>query len=229
MRYALVLSGGTGTRLGGDIPKQYIEVAGIPVIMYSIITLQQSPYIDAICIVAAKEWQSTLNGWIREHSIEKFIGFAPAGESRQHSIMNGLEAVAGCGAEDESVVLIHDAARPNLSSELIARCMEKCKESDCVLPVIPVKDTIYLSEDGKCITSLLDRDKLVAGQAPEAFKFGTYYRINKKLTVEELGKIRGSSEIAFKNGLEVAIVEGDENNYKITTMTDLEKFVDQHR
>ena len=227
MNYAIVLSGGTGVRLGGDIPKQYIEVDDMPVIMYCLNTLQKSSCIDGICIVAALEWQGFLKEWFDKCGIVKFMGFAPAGASRQHSIMNGLEFLKEQGAAGSAPVLIHDAARPNLSLELIERCMSACTEADGVLPVIPVKDTIYLSEDGKSITSLLNRDQLFAGQAPEAFIFGKYYDVNKALTDEELGQVRGTSEIAHKMGLKVALVEGDENNYKITTSVDLEKFIDQ--
>lgn len=227
MNFAIVLSGGTGTRLKSDIPKQYIEVAGSPIIMYCLKTLQESECIDRICVVAADEWQQFLNDWIEKCNVTKFIGFAPAGASRQHSILNGLDKAAQIGAGQTDNCIIHDAARPNLSKELIARCMKTCEEFDGVLPVIPVKDTVYLSEDGKNITSLLNRDQLFAGQAPEAFNFGKYYDINRVLTVEELGKIRGSSEIAYSCGLKVGLVEGDENNYKITTAVDLEKFIDQ--
>lgn len=227
MNYAIVLSGGTGTRLKSDIPKQYIQVAGLPIIMYSLKTLQESSCIDHICIVAADEWQVFLDSWLKECGISKFIGFAAAGESRQHSILNGLDKVSQNGAGDSDNVLIHDAARPNLSSELISRCIGACNDYDGVLPVISVKDTVYLSEDGRSITSLLNRDQLFAGQAPEAFIFGKYYDINRRLTIEELGRIRGSSEIAYSCGLKVGLVEGDENNYKITTAVDLEKFISQ--
>ena len=90
MNCVIVLSGGTGTRLGTEIPKQYIEVAGMPVIMYCIRELQKSSSIDGICIVAAQEWHEYLCMWLEKEGIGKFMGFAPAGASRQQSIMNGL-------------------------------------------------------------------------------------------------------------------------------------------
>lgn len=81
-----------------------------------------------------------------------------------------------------------------------------------------------MSEDGRMIQSLLNRDFLYAGQAPESFALGKYYAIQKDMTEEDLGKVRGSSEVAFRNKLKVKIVPGDEHNYKITSMTDLNKF-----
>lgn len=224
MNLAVVLSGGTGTRLGADIPKQYIEVAGKPIIAYCLEILEASPEIDEICVVAAPEWMDFVNACIKKIGITKFRGCAVGGESRQHSIKNGLDFFAQENVPSDSKVLIHDAARPNLSLELIKRCMDGLDGADGVLPALTVKDTVYYSEDGSKITKLLDRSCLFAGQAPESFLFGRYWNINKDLTVEELGRITGTSQIAFDCGLNVAIVDGDENNYKITTAVDLEKF-----
>jgi 2-C-methyl-D-erythritol 4-phosphate cytidylyltransferase len=94
------------------------------------------------------------------------------------------------------------------------------------MPVIPVKDTIYMSKDGKHIHGLLNRDELFAGQAPESFRFHKYLAIHEKLTDREIGKIRGSSEIACQYGMEIALVEGSEENFKITTMEDLHRLVE---
>ena len=227
MRYAIILSGGSGTRLGSDIPKQYIEVGKKPIIMYSLETMEQTACIDGICIVAAKEWQPKITEWIREAGIRKFSGFAEAGRTRQHSLINGLKFFADKNPEKGSVVLIHDAARPNVSTDLLIRCFEGLAHADGVLPVIPVKDTMYLSEDKKRISGLLNRDQIFSGQAPESFDFDKYYQINMKLTDEEIGSVRGTAEIAYRKGLSVILTEGDENNYKITTSADLEKFRNQ--
>lgn len=89
---------------------------------------------------------------------------------------------------------------------------------------MPVKDTIYYSETGEQISSLLNRDQLFAGQAPESFLFSKYLNIHEGMTEEQLSLVRGSSEIAFRHGLKVKLIPGDEHNYKITTMADLEKF-----
>ena len=227
MNYAIVLSGGTGTRLGSDIPKQYIEVGGKPIILYCLETMEKTPCIDEICIVAAQEWQPKISEWIREAGIQKVSGFAEAGKTRQHSLINGLQFFADQEPEKGSAVLIHDAARPNVSVDLLTRCFEGLANADGILPVIPVKDTMYLSEDKKKISGLLNRDQIFSGQAPESFDFEKYYQINMELTDEEISNVRGTAEIAFRKGLSVELTEGDEMNYKITTSADLEKFRDQ--
>lgn len=218
MKTAIILAGGTGTRLGGNIPKQYLEVANKPVITYCLEKFEANQLIDEIVIVAAEEWYAFISENIR--NIRKFKCFAPAGSSRQHSILNGMKAAN----PQTKKVIIHDAARPNVSDNTISACILGLDEYDGVMPVLSVKDTIYYSETGEQISSLLNRDQLFAGQAPESFLFKKYMDIHEGMNEEELSLVRGSSEIAFKNGLSIKMIKGDEHNYKITTLVDLEKF-----
>lgn len=218
MNTAIILAGGTGTRLGGNIPKQYLEVGKKPVIVYCLEKFEENKLIDEIVIVAAQEWQNYITEKITD--ISKFRCFAPAGENRQHSVLNGMRM----SDSHTTNVIIHDAARPNVSDEIITECITGLNDYDGVMPVLPVKDTIYYSETGETISTLLNRDMLYAGQAPESFKYEKYLAIHEEMTTEDLEKVKGSSEIAHKKGLRVKIIKGDEHNYKITTTMDLEKF-----
>ena len=128
------------------------------------------------------------------------------------------------GAGEKDSIIIHDAARPNISPMMISQCLSGLRDADGVMPVLPVKDTMYLSADGQHITSLLNRDQLFAGQAPESFCFGKYMAIHDGLTEEQLAQVRGSSELAYQHGMTIQLISGDEHNYKITTKADLEKF-----
>ncbi len=92
------------------------------------------------------------------------------------------------------------------------------------MPVLKMKDTVYYSADGTRIDSLLERDKILAGQAPEAFAFGLYFKANECLAKEEMLAVCGSSEPAVKAGIPVALVDGEEENFKITTAEDLRRF-----
>ena len=221
---AIVLAGGTGTRLGSDTPKQYLEVGQRPVISYCLERFQLHSMVDAIVIVAAKEWHDYISQWIKKGKVSKFLGFAQAGSSRQHSVLNGLNKVLEIGVSELDAVLIHDAARPNVSEKMITECIQRLSGADGAMPVLPVKDTIYLSRTGKSIDSLLERDQLFAGQSPECFNLCKYYAIHTGMSEEELAVVRGSSEIAYNHSLSVALIPGDERNYKITTIADLEKF-----
>ena len=224
MNIALILSGGTGTRLGADIPKQYIEVNGRPIIGWSIRQLSAHPKIDGIQIVADALWQDSIKTWLEaEDGNRKFRGFSSPGANRQLSIWNGLQDIRRY-ASDEDLVLIHDAARPMLSEDLISDCLDAAAGHDGVLPVLPMKDTVYASRDGKQVTSLLNRSEIFAGQAPEVFVLGKYYEANKVLLPERILNINGSTEPAIMAGMDIAMISGDEGNFKITTAEDLERF-----
>lgn len=227
MNTALVLSGGSGSRMGMEIPKQYIEVKGRKIISYVLERLFFHAQIDGVQIVAAKQWQDSI---LEEMDLlqvpkEKWRGFSEPGKTRQWSILHGLEDIRKYASPD-SYVLIHDAARPLLSKELLTACLEAAYGFDGAIPVLPVKDTMYLkSEDGKRIEHLIDRSRIVAGQSPEAFVLQKYYEANRSLLPEKLDLINGSTEPAILFGMNMAIVEGEEKNYKITTAEDLERFM----
>ena len=222
MNIAIILAGGVGSRLGLEKPKQYVEIKGKTVIEYTLKNFAVSEFVDKIVVVITKDWQEIIGEKLKIVCGEKFMGFAIAGESRQHSVLSGLRYLQSQGVSFYDKVMIHDAARPCVSLNLINRCF-KTEDYDGVMPVIKVKDTIY-SSDGDKIINLLDRDKLFAGQSPEVFLFGKYFAVHDDLSEREIGQIRGSSEIAFKKGLKIHLIEGEEINFKITTIEDLEKF-----
>ncbi|HUM82827.1 MAG TPA: IspD/TarI family cytidylyltransferase [Lachnospiraceae bacterium] len=224
MNYCIILSGGVGSRMKmGNTPKQYLMVDSCPVIGYSLRTFEENNDTDGILIVSDPAWQSFLNEWIGLLKITKFIGFAPSGESRQNSIWNGLEALKK-RARDSDAVIIHDAARPCVKQEMISACLDAIPEHDGAMPVVSVKDTCYLSKDGKKIDGEIPRNEIFAGQSPESFIFGKYYAANKAKGPEHLGSVHGSTEIAYEAGMDICLLEGSESNLKITTKEDLELF-----
>lgn len=224
MNIAIILSGGVGSRMGLNIPKQYVEIQGQPIINYCLKVFFEEKNTDAIVIGVADEWKDYVIEKMQMVGVKKTVLFSKPGETRQYSIYNALKVVKENGYGDDDIVLIHDAARPLVSQELINRCYDECKMADGVMPVIPVKDTTYLSKDGKSIEALLDRNHLWAGQAPEAFVFGKYLKAHDEMSREDLLKINGSTELAFKAGLKCHMVTGDPMNFKITTPEDLLNF-----
>lgn len=225
MNVAIILSGGTGTRLGANIPKQYIEVGCMPIITYCLKVFAAHPMINGLVVVAASEWVATIQAQIDALHIRKSVVFANPGSTRQLSILNGLNKAKSSFSDIENVI-IHDAARPLVSAQLITDCLMACDEYDGSMPVLPVKDTIYQSNDGTAISGLLNRSTLFAGQAPEAFRFDKYLEAHSSLSTEEILKINGSSEIAYKTGMRIKMVQGDVMNFKITDSTDLQRFKD---
>lgn len=224
MNIALVLSGGIGSRLGADIPKQYIEVSGRTIISYCLETILLHKDIDAVQVVADKKWHSEIMKYLSATDIEKkFKGFSMPGINRQLSILNGLGDISKYAEKSDSV-LIHDGARPLLSSDLITECLTAIRGHDGVLPVLPMKDTIYVSRDGFKVNDLLNREEIYAGQAPECFILGEYFKANKILLPDKILTINGSTEPAILAGMDIVMIKGDEKNFKITTKADLDRF-----
>ncbi len=227
---ALILAGGTGTRMGTDIPKQYIPVDGKMIVTRTLECFYEHPEIDDIQIVAAEAWRdafcSEQEAFFFSQKLDfqkKFRGFSLPGETRQVSILNGLRDIAAF-AEDEDVVIVHDAARPLVSERLISAGIQAVKNHDGIMPGIPMKDTVYESTDGVHISKLLRREHIVAGQAPEFFRFKKYIDANEALDMDTMMKINGASEPAILAGMDIGIIPGDERNFKITTLEDLTRY-----
>lgn len=235
MNIAILLSGGVGSRIHSNIPKQYISVSNRLIITYALETLVNCSLIDWVYIVADSEWKNRILDNAAENHIPlgKVVEFVEPGQNRQESVWNGLQTICmrnkgileADSIQEESIVLIHDAARPLLTVEQIEACFEALKNYDGVMPVLPMKDTVYLSEDGLEVSKLLERQKIFAGQSPELFRFEKYYLANQKLLPEKIKDINGSTEPAILADMRIAMVPGDENNYKITTDTDLKRFI----
>lgn len=238
---ALILSGGTGSRLGSGIPKQYINVAGRSILSYSVETLSDSGKIDMIWIVAAPEWRTAVKEELEIYDRNrKCEGFSLPGENRQLSVFNGISdiknwidgrGVSGGTCPERDIVLIHDGARPMLSKEDVSGYVEAIAGHDGVLPALAMKDTVYLRKNGKLC--LLDRSEIFAGQAPELFVLDKYIKAHEKLIRFEgekiakdsaIFKINGSTEPAVMAGMDIVTVPGNEENFKITTPKDLERF-----
>lgn len=224
MNIALILSGGTGSRMDSDIPKQYIKIQGRPIISYCIERLSRHGEIHGIQIVAHAQWQDLIKECLQAGDLAgKFRGFSQPGANRQLSILHGLEDIR-LYARHTDLILVHDAARPLVSQQMISDCIEAAEGHDGAVPVLPMKDTVYKSEDGKTISSLLNREQIFAGQAPEIFRLDAYYKANQRLLPEKILAINGSTEPAILAKMDMAMIPGDENNFKITTKADLLRF-----
>lgn len=223
MNTAIILAGGVGSRMGVDRPKQFLMVQDKPVISYCFDIFQKHSEIDNIVVVVNDKWKPFVEEYAQKYGVAKICGFAPAGKTRQHSIFNGLKCINE-NAPNSDIVIVHDAARPLVSDKIISDCIKGATDYDGAMPVISVKDTVYQSSDGKSIDKLLKRSELFAGQAPESFKFKKYFKIHNDVSDDEIGATAGSSEIAYRHGMEIRMVEGSERNLKITTIEDLETF-----
>jgi len=220
---AVVLSGGTGTRMGVDIPKQYMELAGKPILIHTLEQFQRCGAVDGVVVTASPRWKEAILRWKEEFSLSKLVAVAPAGENRQLSIRNGLAVAENFMDRSElSGVIIQDAVRPVASVGLLHRLIKELKEAPAVMPVLPITDTTYTSQDGQWVDGLLDRSILFAGQAPEAFRFWPYWALYRDTPGEELKTMSGSCQLPYSRGWKVKMIPGEQENMKITYAADLE-------
>lgn len=221
MNRTVILAGGAGTRMGGCVPKQFINVNGKPLLQYSLEAVRDCECAGEVWIVAGEPWRGAVERMIKEAGISsRFRGFCDPGPERQVSVMNALTELMKEETAENSYVMVHDGARPLVSGELIRRCFEAAAGRDGAVPVLPVKDTVYRMEDGR-LSGLLKRDQLAAGQAPEVFRLKPYYDANLALMPDQIMRIRGSAEPAVLAGMDIVVIPADERNIKITTQEDL--------
>lgn len=222
MKIAIILSGGIGSRMRSDIPKQYIEVDGKPILAYSVDKFLTHPEIDKVIIALNDEWLD----YVKNHldSSKKEIHYCASSATREHTIYSALKKAKEIGDGEDDIVIIHDGVRPLVSERVISDCLHACGTYEAAIASIDVKDTIYVSADGGVITSVPDRSLLHKGQTPEAFHLGKYLKIHDEASYDEISAVTGGAQFAQQKGISVYLSRGEEINFKITTPEDLERF-----
>ena len=216
---AIVLMDGLSTRFGGPKNKQLCLLNDKHVFNYAIETFAKLNNINELVIAVNQENKEEIEKFLEKTGIKARIVLG--GISRQESVEHAISVL---NLSEDDIVIIHDAARPNLYLDLIEQSFEGMIGYDGVLPVLPMKDTVYESADGQVITRLLERQHVYAGQAPEAFRYGKYLEAYRRLSPAQIASLHGSTEPAIMAGLDIAMLPGDENNYKITTPMDLKRY-----
>ncbi len=209
MNSAIIVSAGSGNRFGDEIPKQFIKINGQEVLSYSVKTFLKHPEIHEIIIVCHFEWIEHVK---KNYPSCKII---KGGKSRQESCLNGVQAIS----KKTTNVLIHDAARPFISKNIISNCLTALKTHDSCAPIMPSTDSLVYLDKNKA--SHIDRSKIFSIQTPQCFKTETINQIlHSNITgTDEIGvllKLSPESNITF--------IKGDIKNKKITYPQDLNFF-----
>ncbi len=210
-KHIVIVAGGKGLRMGGDIPKQFLPVCGKPVLMR---TLEAFHAYDAsmhIILVLPVSQQAYWTELCREYHFELAHDIADGGETRFHSVKNGLALVRG-----EGVVGVHDGVRPFVSCEVIARCYEEAVEKKAVIPVIGIVETVRHLTNGGSETVPRDRYKLV--QTPQVFDVALLHRAYQQPYTD---MFTDDASVVEALGEKVHLVEGNRENIKLTTPFDL--------
>ena len=223
MNIALIIAGGSGNRMGQDIPKQFMHIDDCPIIIHALNAFQKHPDIDAIAVVCLIGWETVLQSYANQFSISKLKWIFPGGKNGQESIFNGISGLKENGCAYDDLVLIHDAVRPLLSQDIISSNIAICKTYGYAITGIKCREAILESEDGFTAQTSISRDKLIRTQTPQTFRLGNILKIHD-LAKEHgiLDSVASCTLIAELQTAQMHIVPGSEKNIKITTIEDLE-------
>lgn len=214
MNSAIIVAAGTGTRFGGDTPKQFVNLAGRPILLRSIEKFDLCGGIDAIVVVVAREFVELTRGLLEAEKFTKPVEVVAGGATRAESTANGLNAVKA----NDGIVLVHDAARPLVSVKDIQRVIDAANEFGAACLASPVADTIKRVADGE-IRETIDRDSLVSAQTPQGFKLDILRRAFA--SAADLENATDECSLVESLGERVKIVPATSPNMKITTQEDL--------
>src|SRR5271168_2092487 len=212
---AIVVAGGRGERAGGDVPKQYRDIAGEPMLRPTLVAFLGHPDVALVqpVIHLADEalYRSAIAG------LDKLPPPVAGGATRQASVRAGLEAVA---AREPAIVLIHDAARPFVSASLISRAIIAARSSGAAVPATAIADTVKRIDAAAAIVETLDRDRLRTVQTPQAFSFDLILNAHRRAGAEGLESFTDDAALAEWAGHRVNVFEGEAGNAKVTTNED---------
>lgn len=209
--YALIVAGGKGTRIKSQVPKQFLELSGLPVLMHTIdVFFHYSPGITIILVLP----ESDIDTWhslCKRFSYDKAITIQKGGDTRFQSVKNGLQKIEGDG-----LVAIHDGVRPLVTAKIIAESFKLASIHDAAIAAVPLKESIRRTQDGS--TKAVDRSQFKLIQTPQTFRVSL---IKDAYQLDEDPGLTDDASVAEKAGIKITLFEGSYENIKITTPEDL--------
>ncbi len=219
---AIVLSAGVGSRMKSDVPKQYMDLSGKPVIYYSLKAFEDAGFSSIVLVCGKDDVEYCQEKIVKKHKLKNVTAIVPGGKERYHSVFEGLKAV-----KDADYVFIHDGARPMLTQEIIDRLKDAVVKEDAAVAGMPVKDTIKIVDDDSYVSDTLERKYVWQVQTPQCFSFSIIYEAYKSIIQDEeegwtIPVITDDAMVLeYATDHEVKMVEADYRNIKITTPEDL--------
>lgn len=227
MIFAAILAGGVGKRIERySIPKQFISLAGKPIIVRTIEHFVDNDCFEKIYIAVHKDWTDHMNKLLKTHFSKKqcnrFV-IVEGGKERLDSFSNIMETIISTYGENNTDILIcHDSVRPFVRNQMINDCIKATLEDGIALTVVPTTDTIHVAHEERYIDGTLDRNGLYNGQNPSGFNISLLKKTLESFTDDEKEKVTGTTQLLLKLGYKIRIVEGHTSNLKITTDNDID-------
>ena len=215
----IVLAGGKGSRMQSDIPKQYMELLGKPLLYYSLKAFEDSDVDQVVLVTAEGDEEYCRKELVERFGFTKVVAIVAGGAERYASVWNGLKCLK---EQEPEYVLIHDGARPLVTVELINRLITETEQYNACVAGMPVKDTIQMTDDRGTITLTPKRDSLWTAQTPQSFEFSLAYDAYEQLMQEtEINVTDDAMVVGLYHDISIQMVRGSYTNIKVTTPEDL--------
>ena len=225
MNFAGILAGGIGSRMERSVPKQFLGIADIPIVVRTLRTFFSVPCVDRIVLAMNPQWTDYCRNLLRKHGIDLArVDMIQGGATRFLSMANIVDRcieLAGDDLAEGDLLCIHDCARPFVSQRIIADNFAMVADYDMVTTSLPTIDTVIIAEDGKTETSVPVRSTVFCDQGPQTFRLKEFKRLQAALSPEETSALIEAGKMYLSAGKSVGIVPGDRMNFKITTEFDL--------
>ena len=225
MNVAIIIAGGSGRRMGLDIPKQFVNVYNKPVLIYTLESFQKHPLIDAIEVVCIDGWQDALQAYAQEFGIHKLKWIVNGGSTGQESIRNGVYHLEGIVSEDD-VIVIHDGIRPLVDESVLTDVIVKCKQYGNAVTSMPYNEQIFIADDEISTVKYIPRETIRRVSTPQAYCFKLLDEKYHEAFERQIG-IYGShytNTMMVELGVRLYFAAGSDKNIKLTTRDDLELF-----
>ncbi len=224
MVFGMVLAGGIGSRMGSDKPKQYIEINGKPVIVYTLEKFCRYDGFEKVIVLCPSEWADYTKDIFEKH-LAKYtekIQVICGGDSRNETIMNGISYIdEEYSLSDDTIIVTHDAARPFINQRILDENISAAKNFGAATTAIAATDTILNCPTRKFVSDITDRSMMYQCQTPQTFYAKKLRSMYQALNEEEKEVLTDASGILIKNGVKVALVDGERYNMKVTYPNDL--------
>lgn len=219
---AIVLSAGRGSRMKSDVPKQYMDLNGKPVIYYSLKAFEENGFSSIILVCGKEDVEYCKKEIVEKYNLTSVKAVVQGGKERYHSVFEGLKAAKGA-----DYVFIHDGARPMITQDIINRLKDAVVEEDAAVAGMPVKDTIKIVDDEAYVSETPERKYVWQVQTPQCFAFPIIYEAYKNIIQDEeegwtIPAVTDDAMVlSYATDHEVKMIEADYRNIKITTPEDL--------
>ena len=225
MNIAIIIAGGSGKRMGQDIPKQFINVYEKPILLYTLESFEHHPKIDAIEVVCIDGWHDVVWAYAKQFNITKLKWIVSGGKTGQESIRNGVYNLEEKCNEDD-IIIIHDGVRPLVDESVLTDVIVKCEQYGNAVSSLPYNEQIFVVDDEISTTKYIPRETLRRVSTPQAYKFKRLDSAYHEAFEKKIG-IYGSSytnTMMVELGEKLYFAAGSEKNIKLTTKDNLEIF-----